>query len=159
MSIAIIYATKHGCTDKCAHTLSNEIIKETTLINLETNAETDISEYDTVVIGGSIHAGMINKKIKKFINKNQDMLLKKKIGLFLCCMFEGDTALKQFQDAYPESLRKKAVAHGLFGGELDFNKMNVLERALVKKIANVDKSISRISYSNIKEFAKQFKDQ
>ena len=73
--------------------------------------------------------------------------------MFLCCLFDGEKALQQFQDAYPETLRNKAVAHGLFGGELDFEKMNFFERAIVKKVANIEESVSKINYQNIKDFA------
>lgn len=83
-------------------------------------------------------------------------MLDKTLGLFLCCLFEGDVALKQFEDAFPENLRNKAIAHGLFGGELDFSKMNIIEKAIVKKVANVDDSVSKINYSNIKGFAEKF---
>jgi len=144
MRTAIIYATKHGCTDKCAYTLANELEANTTVVNLETERNINITEYETVIIGGSIHAGMINKKIKSFIDKNLDTLSKKKLGLFLCCMYEGEKALEQFQ-----------VAHGLFGGEFDFDKMNLLEKAIVKKVANVEQSVSRINYANIKGFAEK----
>jgi menaquinone-dependent protoporphyrinogen oxidase len=153
MKIAIIYSTKHGCADKCAHTLANEIETNTALINLELSTDANLAEFDTIIIGGSIHAGMINKKVKKFIEKNQEKLLTKKLGLFLCCLFEGEKSLQQFQDAYPEDIRNKAIAHGLFGGELDFEKMNFFEKAIVKKVANIEQSTSKINYSNIKDFA------
>lgn len=155
MKIAVIYSTKHGCADKCAHTLANEIDTNTALINLEISTDANLAEFDTIILGGSIHAGMINKRVKKFIEKNQDELIEKKLGLFLCCLFEGNKALEQFQDAFPESLRNKAIAHGLFGGELDFDKMNIFEKAIVKKVANIEESVSRINYRNIKNFAKK----
>ena len=155
MNTAIIYTTKHGSTSKCANTLANEMEINTKLYNLETENDIDITKYDTIIIGGSIHAGMINKKVKKFIDNNINILTEKKIGLFLCCMYEGDKALEQFQNAFPEILRNNAVAHGLFGGEFDFEKMNFLEKAIVKKVANVEKSVSNINYDNIKAFAKK----
>jgi len=155
MKIAIIYTTKHGCADKCAHTLANEIETNTAIINLELSTNINLSAFDTIIIGGSIHAGMINKKVKKFVDKYQDELANKKLGLFLCCLFEGEKALQQFHDAYPEKLRNKAIAHGLFGGELDFEKMNFVEKAIVKKVAKVESSTSRINYSNIKDFAEK----
>ncbi len=157
MKTAIIYATKHGCTDKCAHTLSNELNTSSSIINIESNHNFNLNDYDSVIIGGSIHAGMMNKKLKNFIHKNSNDLLEKKLGLFLCCMYEGDKALEQFQSAFPESLRNKAIAHGLFGGEFDFSKMNFLEKTIVKKVANVEESVSRINYVNIKAFAEKMK--
>jgi menaquinone-dependent protoporphyrinogen oxidase len=70
-------------------------------------------------------------------------------------MYEGEKALEQFQNAFPEVIRNKAVAHGLFGGEFDFDKMNFMEKAIVKKVANVEHSVSKINYANIKAFAEK----
>lgn len=155
MRTAIIYTTKHGCTDKCAHTLANELDNQVALINLETSTDVNLKSFNTIILGGSIHAGSINKKLKKFIDKNLDDLGSKKIGLFICCMEEGEKAHEQFQNAYPELLRNNAQAYGLFGGEFNFDNMNFFEKAIVKKVANVEQSISKINYSNIKDFAQK----
>jgi menaquinone-dependent protoporphyrinogen oxidase len=157
MKTAIIFATKHGCTDKCAQTLSNELDSLNKIINVELGDNINLSDYDKVILGGSIHAGMLNKKLKSFITKNTEELLEKKIGLFLCCMYEGEKALEQFQSVFPEQIRNKAIAHGLFGGAFDFDKMNFIEKTIVKKVANVEESVSRINYSNIKSFAEKMK--
>lgn len=155
MESAIIYATTHGCTDKCAHTLANELDPNISLINIETEQKFDLNKFETIIIGGSIHAGSINKKIKKFIEKNTSSLSGKKLGLFICCMYDGEKAIEQFNDAFPVILREKAAAHGYFGGEFDFDKMNFFEKAIVKKVANVEHSESRINFANIKAFAKK----
>jgi menaquinone-dependent protoporphyrinogen oxidase len=155
MNTAIIYGTNHGSTHKCAVTLSNKLGSDTKLFNLDNGADIELPEFDTIIIGGSIHAGSINKNVRKFIDKNIKILIQKNIGLYLCCMYEGEKALEQFQNAYPEDLRNKAKAHGLFGGEFDFEKMNFLEKAIVKKVANVEKSVSNLNYSNIKGFAEK----
>lgn len=158
METAIIYATKHGCTDKCAHTLANELNNNALLINLDVSTNVNLDEFNTVIIGGSIHAGSMNRKIKKFIDKNMDMLQSKKTGLFICCMEEGEKAQEQFKNAFPESLRNKAIAHGYFGGEFNFNKMNFFEKAIIKKIAKTDQNVSKINENNIKDFALKIVD-
>jgi len=156
MKTAIIYASKHGCTDKCAHTLANELNNNAVLINLDVSTDVNFDEFNTVIIGGSIHAGSMNKKIKKFTEKSIDLLNQKRTGLFICCMEEEDEkVLEQFQNAYPESLRNKAIAHGFFGGEFNFDKMNFFEKAIIKKIAKTDQNVSKINYNNIKEFAQK----
>lgn len=159
MKFAIIYATKHGCTNKCAHTLANNLDINTALINIETDKNININDYDSIILGGSIHAGAINKKLSSFMEKNLNVLLQKNLGLFICCMFEGDQALEQFRNAFPESIRNKAEAHGLFGGELTLEKMNLFEKAIIKKVANVEENVSKINYSNIKAFAEKMKSQ
>lgn len=156
MKKAIIYATSHGCTDKCARNLAIELEPDIDLFNIETDQNIDLNNFKTIIIGGSIHMGSINKKIKKFITNNINELCEKNMGLFICCMYEGKKAIEQFNDAFPEDLRNKALAHGFFGGEFNFEKMNFFEKAIVKKVANVEQSVSNINYTNIKEFAKKF---
>ncbi|MGC9374429.1 MAG: flavodoxin domain-containing protein [Bacteroidales bacterium] len=158
METAIIYATKHGCTDKCAHTLANELNNNALLINLDVSTNVNLDEFNTVIIGGSIHAGSMNRKIKKYIDKNMNMLPSKKTGLFICCMEEGEKAQEQFKNAFPESLRNKAIAHGYFGGEFNFDKMNFFEKAIIKKIAKTNQNVSKINENNIKDFALKIVD-
>ena len=159
MKTAIIYATSHGCTDKCAHSLANELGTNIELFNIETAKNLDLNKFETIIIGSSIHMSLINKKIKKFIYKNIDTLYEKELGLFICCMYKGEKATEQFREAFPEKLRNKALAHGFFGGAFDFDKMNFFEKAIVKKVANVKHSVSNINFTNIKEFAKKLKKQ
>ena len=72
-------------------------------------------------------------------------------------MEEGDTARKQMEDNLPEDLRAHASALGLFGGEFDFEKMNFLEKAIVKKVAGVEKTVSRIDTEAVKTFLADFR--
>ncbi|MFP4023051.1 MAG: flavodoxin domain-containing protein [Thiohalospira sp.] len=153
METVIIYATKHGCTDKCAQSLANVLNNNAALINLDLSTDVNLNEFNTIIIGGSIHAGAMNRKIKRFIEKNIDLLNSKKTGLFICCMEEGEKAQVQFQNAFPETLRNNAIAHGYFGGEFNFDKMNFFEKAIIKKIAKTDQNVSKINYNSIKKFA------
>jgi menaquinone-dependent protoporphyrinogen oxidase len=155
MNTAIIFATKHGCTEKCSQKLASELKDNTTLINLESSKEIDLNLFDTIILGGSIHAGTINRSLKKFIDKNLNQLTKKKVGLFLCCMEEGEKAQEQFNNAFPQELRTIAKAIGFFGGAFDFEQMNFFEKAIIKKIANIEDSYSKIKYQNISTFASE----
>jgi menaquinone-dependent protoporphyrinogen oxidase len=155
MATLILYMTTHGCTEKAVRILMNHLNDDINLVNLEGVADPDLSLYDRVIIGGSIHMGEIQKGLKKYCERNLPELLKKKIGLILCCMFEGDVAKKQFEEAYPEALRNHAAATGLFGGEISFDKMNVLEKLIVKKVAKIDQDVSKLNQLAIKEFAQK----
>ena len=123
------------------------------MINLGMSGAMDISVYDAIIIGGSIHAGKVQKGIQRFCKKYREILLKMKLGLYLCHMEQGETARRQLDEAYPEELKAHASAVGLFGGEFDFKKMNFLERKIVKKIAGIEDSVSRINGDAIREFA------
>jgi len=157
MKTVIIYATRHGCTEKCAHVLKGKLDGTSEVINIKKVSKIDMHEYETIIIGGSIHIGKIQKKIKKFCQHNLDILSKKKLGLFVCCMEEGETAHKQFQKAYPEALIQHASATGIFGGEFNFERMIFIEKAMIKKVAQTDKNIFKLSKESIQKFVKDMK--
>ena len=155
MKTLIAYCTTHGCTEKTAIELKNFLGEDVQLINLKQEPNPDIKAYERVIIGGSIHAGQIQKRVKVFCNKNLETLKFKELGLFICCMEEGETAQKQLQDAFPEELHIKAKTTGCFGGEFNFNKMNLFEKMIIKKVAKVEESMSRIDKKAIKSFSKR----
>jgi menaquinone-dependent protoporphyrinogen oxidase len=155
MKTAIIYATKHGCTEKCALTLKSELSGETELFNIKTKPKFQFDKYDTILIGGSIHAGTIQRSIQKFCRNHLKPLLRKKIGLFLCCMEKGEKAEEQFQNAFPEQLRDHAKAKGCFGGAFNFDKMNFIEKAIIKKVGKIDHNISTVSEESMQQFIKE----
>jgi len=152
MNTLIVYITRHGCTEKCALKIKDMLPGQVKLVNLKKNRSVDMSNYDTVIIGGSIHMGKVQKKVNNFVFQNAEILKNKKLGLFLCCMETGENADTQFNNAFPEDLRDHAATTGLFGGEFNFEKMNFIERGMIKKIANIEESISKISEENIKTF-------
>jgi len=155
MKNMILYVTGHGCTEKYADFIAGYLDGDSEVKNLRKQKDVDLEAADTVIIGGSIHAGGIQKAVKKFCAKNMKTLLKKRLGLFICCMEEGESAKKQFDNAFPQELRDHAQAEGCFGGEFDFDKMNAAERFIVKKVAKVDNSVSKYSEEAAKKFAEK----
>jgi menaquinone-dependent protoporphyrinogen oxidase len=153
MKTLILYATRHGCAEKCAAKLGAALHGEVKTAHLKDAGAIDLSDYETVVIGGSIHAGKIQKVVKSFCAKNLEALKNKRLGLFLCCMEEGPKAEEQFAGAFPEVLIGAATAKGLFGGEFDFDRMNWLEKAIIKKISKIEASVSKIKEQAILDFA------
>ena len=97
--------------------------------------------------------GLIQGKISKFCSDNEEILLQKRIGLFLCHMCEGEKAVRQFNEAFSEKLRDHAVAKGLFGGEFNLEKMNRAERTLVGR-SGVKKSVSHLNKKAIEGFGR-----
>lgn len=153
MKTAIIYTSKHGTTEKTVYIIQQALGEvNTELFDLKNNILNDLSGFDQIIIGGSIHAGMIQNRIKDFCNKNMSSLLKKRLGLFISCFYEGETAQHQLEKAYPESLRKHAISCQIMGGEMLLEKMNFFEKLIVKKVAGITQSNSKIKYENIQTF-------
>jgi menaquinone-dependent protoporphyrinogen oxidase len=136
MATLIAYATKHGCTEKCAKELQKQL-GQGELWNLK-NGEPDLSKYDTVILGASVYAGMPRKPIKAFAQKYGAELTKKKLGLFLCCMADGEQAKKQMEAAYPPELRSAARAQGVLGGGFILSDIGGFEKFIVKKVSGKD---------------------
>lgn len=84
------------------------------------------------------------------MEKNMDSLLEKPLGLFLCCMYEEE-AQAQFEIAFPDPLKTHARSTKCVGGEFLFEKMNFIEKAMVKKIAGTETSVSRLDDQKINE--------
>ena len=66
------------------------------------------------------------------------------------------TPPKKIEYSNPEELLNHAKATGLFGGEFIFEKMNFLERLIIKKISGLKESVSKINYETIQQFANRF---
>ncbi len=148
----IVFATKYGTTEKAA-SLIKDNLPGAVVCDLRKNPDPRLEEFDLVVIGGPIYAGKIHRAIKKFCRKNLEALLRKKTALFICCMYEGEKAEQQFRDAYTEKLRQSTSLSAIFGGELSLEKLNFLERFVIKKFIGVKESASRFQPGKIREFA------
>lgn len=152
----LIYYSKHGCTEKISKLIAKEINSDIVNILDKESKDTDFESYDNIVIGTSIYAGQVNKKMKNFILENKEMLLTKNLGLFICGLNEKEFET-EFTTAFGEDLRKHAKVKGLFCGEIIFKKLNFFEKLIVKKIMKTDKDICKVNEETIKKFAKRLK--
>lgn len=154
MKTLIIYATKHGTTRTCVEMLSSQLAGEVMMLDLKEQKTIDMDPYDTVVLGGAIHAGRLDAKIRSFALEHKDMLLKKKLGLFICGMEEKEEEIKkQLSLNYPEDLLTHAVVKTSFGGQLLFSRMAPLTRWFMQKMSKSKEDIKKIRSSAINDFA------
>lgn len=147
MKTAIVYDTSHGTTEKVANMIAsfNSSIE---IFNLKENKNVNLDEFDQVIIGGSIHVGKIRRRVKEFCLKNLDKLLQKRVGLYLCAMNEPEYE-NELKLAFPEELRNHAVIKKVVGGEFLFDRMNFLERFIVKKISGINETTSKLDEKGI----------
>lgn len=152
MKTLLVYASKHGCTEKCAQLLEGKLTCEVQLVNLDKDKLPALDAYDTVIIGGSIHVGKVQKSVATFCKNYLEVLLKKRVGLFICCanLEQVDTQMK---GAFPEQLFSHAIGKVHLGHAYDFAKMNFIERKIIKTIAKIDASEEKILMENADRFA------
>lgn len=140
MKTLIAYASKYGCAKKCAIKLSEKLSGEVDIIDLKAQETPDLSMYETIIIGGSIYMGQIQKQVTKFCKKNTEILKQKRLGLYICCMFTGEKAKNQLKNAFPNELLNIAAAKEIFGGEIIIDKLKLMDRIITKMVAGANDS-------------------
>lgn len=154
MKSVIIYATKYGCTEKAANILKQKMSGDVILVNIMQEKISSLEGYDIVILGGSIYIGKIQKKLTEYITNNLTEILKKKVGLFICAGQKEDIRLKELETAFPTELYNQAVVKDIFGYEFDFEKLNFLDRLIVRKVSGITESKFELSSEAIERFAK-----
>ena len=156
MKTLIIYASTYGYTKDCVEELKKQLDGEVLLANVKSGTVPSLDTFDNIIIGGSIYMGQIQKKIKLYCSKNIEILLTKRLALFLCCGLP-ENFIQSLNEAFPAELLKKAVAKECFGGELRTEKMNFAHKmitGLMKKAADKDGKSEPIQMQdNIKKLA------
>ena len=155
MKTLILYASSHGTVRQCAEELRELLEGEVELVDLKTERLPALEPYGKLVIGGSIHAGQLQGRVKRVFDRVVEALPEKRLGLFLCSM---EKSREQFEKVYPAKLRAQAAAEGLFGGRMEPRKMNPLLRFVVKKVAGSLETRENIDRQAIADFARSMRD-
>lgn len=157
MSTLIAYSSTLGCTEQCASKLKEDLGKGVELIRISRRTKFNLEPYESIIIGGSIHAGMIQRSVYKFCENYLDTLLQKQVGLFVCCMDPDADEQELIARAFPDRLVEHALASGFFGGELNIKKMNLLQKIMTRKAARLQKEPD-IDFQSILAFAKKMQE-
>lgn len=153
MKTLILFASNHGTTAKVSERISRLIgYNKCKTVNIQEMAPPPLDDFDTVIIGGSIHFGKVQKKIRQYCEKNLHLLLTKKLGLFICYM-DKKHEIDEYLGSFPTALIQHAHAEGYFGGAFKFEELNFLEKFIVRKKLGHKKSITRIDSQSINQFA------
>lgn len=155
--MVVIYASNHGTTGKVAVMLSDLLGRKgfsVDVVNITEAKQLDLNQYNTVLLGGSIHAGTLQRSLKTFMNKNLLSLMNKRVGLFLCCMHEAE-AQNEFDRAFPALIRQHAISKKIVGGEFLLEQMNFLEKMIVRKITGINHSVSKLYNEKIEQMVEE----
>ncbi len=135
MNAIIVFDSKHGATADIAARIAEKLGPGVSLVYLrDKGAErVDLADADLVVLGGPVYAGSWSKRAAAFAHRRERDLAGKAFAYFCCGMnvAEGTAAAAA---ALPRSLAEKAVAAAKLGGEIRWERMNWLERVVIKAI-------------------------
>jgi menaquinone-dependent protoporphyrinogen oxidase len=160
MKTVIIYTSKHGTTAKVAQMIAERLTgNQVSVIDLKKDRCPDLHSYDGILLGTSIYAGNSSKTMQRFCKENFETLRQKRLALFVCGMEQDNVKQQQeLSNAYPQELYECTVSKCFAGGEFQFDKMNFFERAVIKRIAKTDKSISQIKEAEIDRFVMEYEN-
>lgn len=145
----IVYSTMYGCTEKCANNIKEKLKGDTVVINVENKSIPQLNEFDNVVLGSSIKVGKIGKSLSKYIEKNKEELMRKRLGIFVC---GGDNETDYLKQNFPEDIYNKSVIKEFVGGEISMDKVGFLMGMVLKMVGKYE-SYSRIDHSKIEKIA------
>jgi menaquinone-dependent protoporphyrinogen oxidase len=153
LKILIAYRTKYGTAAACARTLLEKIGGDTVLADLADARDVNVREYDVVLVGGSIYGGKVQRTVVSFCERNRVALLQRKVGIYLCCLYQGEDALMQLQSAFPDWLIAHSFARALPGGEIHYAKLTLLDRLLVRGLPHPPGDLSKMKPAALEELA------
>ncbi|AIQ36123.1 hypothetical protein R50345_16725 [Paenibacillus sp. FSL R5-0345] len=159
MKTIIIYTSKYGCTEKAAYLLKNQLGEETEVVNLMLAKEPALERYDTVILGGSIYYGKIQKQMMEFTSKYQNELSKKRVGLFICAGAKGEQAAQELKSSFPEKLYDQSITKEVFGDEIYEEKFTLLDRLVLRMAKGKGMSVNGLSKETIERFALAIKQR
>jgi len=149
MKTLIVYTTKHGSVAAVAQMIQDKI-PETTVVNCMTDIVPPLDCYSTIILGASIYMGKIQPEMKHFIETHLDVLMKKKIGIFLC---SGREEPNIFPDNFPARLLEHASITSVVGYAYYTEKLSFIEKLAVKAIAGIKATEEKFNLKKIDDFA------
>ena len=169
MKILIIYSSTDGHTKKICEVIKENLIdkRELHLTSIENVSGTNVQFYDYIIIGASIRYGKHNRKVFDFIEKNLNIIEKKKNAFFSVNVVarknekntpETNPYIKKFLS----KTRWKPKKLGVFAGKVDYPNYSFLNKQIIRFIMfitkgpiDTSKSFEFTNWDNVKKFAQE----
>lgn len=137
MRTLVLYASSYGYAKEMAEHICAGLNDDVKCINLNVKQNLDLNDVDTIVLGSSIYVGQIHKSMKEFIKVNHDLLLKKRLVIYVCCAFEHEFE-NHLKNNIPIELLEHASMIQNLGGAIDKSKLNFGHKMMVSMIEKTE---------------------
>ncbi len=152
MKTLVVYYSSKGYMEEVARDVQSELGSSAGLLNLKSRSKADLGEYDGVIICSAFHAGMLSGKVRRYVKRNSQSLLKKKLAFVLGGLdTEGYGAL--FEKNIPEDIRNHASLTIHTGGRYLPEQHSRLVRSLMEKINKDSGEIHREQKDHIQQLS------
>lgn len=142
MKALIVYGTRYGATAGTSEEIAKVLGAEgfdVKVVNAKNEKIKDITEYDLIIVGSGMQMFKWTGEAEDFLKKFQKELLQKKLAIFVSSAVKStyeregkkDELAKLLQDYLEDKATKynlHPIAMTLFGGIIDYNKINPIFR-------------------------------
>ena len=159
MKTLIAYASRYGTSEACARTLARHIGDHSEVLDLrngrlDDGSRPDIAAFDAFVVGGPIYAGRIMREAPAFCENNRSVLESRRVGLFICCLYEGERADAELAESFPPWIAAHAAGRYAFGGAVTLSRLGLLDRFLMRKVAQTNHDLNTVKEERISALAR-----
>lgn len=170
----LLYSTVEGQTLAIMEKIAEQLAQQAPsvsydLYDIEQANAVDLTNYATVLIGGSIRYGHFRKSLRNFVQEHAQLLNTKKTAFFCVCVTarkpgkdtpEGSIYVRKFFQKTPWQPNLK----GVFAGALYYPKYGWFDRTMIRFIMrmggeknhDMSQNYSYTNWDRVDEFAKQF---
>jgi menaquinone-dependent protoporphyrinogen oxidase len=153
MKTAVVYSSGKGYVSEIAGRIADQLAGKADLFDLGKKMKMDLSEYDALVVAGSVVAGRFNGKVKKFLQKNIGKMDGKKVYLMYAGLDDKEymeTVKKKFGEETLSGVTE--VIHG--GGRYLPGQHGAMVKKIMAKINGAEGALHREKPENIDRLIK-----
>jgi menaquinone-dependent protoporphyrinogen oxidase len=150
----ITFGTSEGHTAEIAHHIGERLSDAgltVTVVPID-EAPEDLSRFDLVVIGASIHVGSYQDEVVRYATTHAAALAERPSAFFSVCLTsvehtpEAEAKVKGYLDAFADATGWTPQMVGRFGGALAYTQYGFVKKRFIRGIARkggLDTDISR----------------
>ncbi len=152
MKVLVAVGSKYGATREVAQHVAEQIRSHGFEVDLEDACDVHgIHYYEAVVIGSAVYGGLWRRDASELVREHRDELRGKDVWMFSVGMETVVQPGQPLDEADGFAAEIEARDHARFPGALDWDKLNVGEKALIR-VLNPPKGDFR-DFAAVREWA------
>jgi len=153
MEAIIVYHSKYGATRSIAEEIADRLPMDAAARSLREVDADELERSRLIAVGAPIYGGTISARVVRFCERHRDVLLEKRIGLFISCFYRDERAAAQIETNYPDWLRAHASVRDWLGGRIVSDRLSFFDRFLLSRLGGA-RDIDDIRHARIERFSR-----
>lgn len=150
----IVLAGRRGTSRQMGERIAAGIDGAVKLADLREEKAPPPEEFTRVILGGSIRAGQLPAKLRRYLHEHYDSLRNRDLGLFLCSLREEDVPANM-ERAFGTDLLERARATAWLGGRLIMSDYGPLLRSMLRKVMGAEADVINLRHDAADDLARR----